>query len=395
MGTSQPPHAAPPGVQESMGADAQYDKGTERPRLIGSEIYRFSRYGGTHPLAIPRVSTVIDLCRALGWLQDERYIDSPQATPDQLARFHHPDYIEALLRAERDQSVDERSRRRYNIGAGGNPIFGQVFSRPATACGATLLAVDMLMTTGGVVYNPAGGTHHGRPDRASGFCYFNDPVLGLLAFLDRGLDRVAYVDVDAHHCDGVEDAFFRDPRVLTISVHELDRWPFTGTRSRLLGDGGALNLPVPAGFNDTEMAYLWREAVIPRLDAFEPQAIVLQCGADALLEDPLSRLALSNQAIWKVTEDIAGRAPRILVLGGGGYNPWSVGRCWSGLWAVLNGLEIPVKLPQAAESILRGLRWHRAAGRNPPPHWFTTLADPGRPGSIGTYIRDLASSARR
>jgi acetoin utilization protein AcuC len=202
---------------------------------------------------------VIDLGRALGWLPDEVYIDSPVATPAQLERFHDATYIEALQRAEATQQVDADIRRRHHIGAKGNPVHGKVFSRPATACGATLAAVALMQDGTAIVHSPAGGTHHGRPDRASGFCYLNDPVLGILALLDGGLDRVAYVDVDAHHCDGVEDAMAGEGRVLTVSIHERGRWPNSGGASYYdpsNGAGGAINLPVPAGFNDSGMDLL-------------------------------------------------------------------------------------------------------------------------------------------
>ncbi|MCP4330722.1 MAG: acetoin utilization protein AcuC [Alphaproteobacteria bacterium] len=340
------------------------------------------------------MSTVVDLCRALGWLEADQYVDSPQATPDQLRRFHDPAYIRALQETERTQRISTEARRRYHIGANGNPIFGQVFSRPATACGATLAAVTMLRA-GGVVHSPAGGTHHGRPDRASGFCYFNEPVLGILALLDDGHGRVAYVDVDAHHCDGVEDALIDDPRVLTISIHEAGRWPHTGQVSRRMGDGGAINLPVPEGFHDDELALLRDEIVMPALAGFGPDAIILQAGADGLADDPLSRLALSNKALWDVVRAVQSLTSRLLVLGGGGYNPWSVGRCWSGIWGILNGREIPDRLPAAAESVLRELSWSRSAGRNPPQHWFTTLSDPPRVGPIRHEIRDLAEKSAR
>ena len=268
-----------------------------------------------------------------------------------------------------------------------------MFSRPATACGATLAAAAMLLDGTAVVHSPAGGTHHGRPDRASGFCYLNDPVLGILALLDGGLDRVAYVDVDAHHCDGVEDAMADEARVLTVSIHEHGRWPNSGSASRYDPErgGGAINLPVPAGFNDSGMALLVDRVMLPALDRFRPQAVILQCGADGLLEDPLSGLALSNRAIWDVVRAVRPLAPRLLVLGGGGYNPWAVGRCWTGIWALLNEIEIPVSLPAAAEHVLRGVTWSRSAGRNPPDHWFTTLADTPRPGPIDDAVRDLAT----
>src|SRR5215475_1199467 len=231
------------------------------PVLIGSEIYRTSSYGRRHPLAIPRVSAALDLIRAMGWLDESRYVDSPIATPAQLARFHDPGYVEAVLQAEVRQHVPADARERYNIGCNGNPVFPEIFRRPATACGGTLKAVELLRE-GGVIYSPAGGTHHGRPDRASGFCYFNDPVLGILALLDQGLERIYYVDVDAHHGDGVEDAFADDNRVFTLSIHEAGRWPYSGGIEDRAG-GSARNLPVPAGFHDAEMALLLDEVVLP------------------------------------------------------------------------------------------------------------------------------------
>ena len=372
-------------------------------RFIGSDIYRTSGYGIRHPLAIPRVSTCIDLCCALDWLPAEAYVDSPLATAAELARFHDPAYIEALIETERSQRPAAAVRRRFNIGRDGNPIFPEMFRRPATACGGSILGAR-LVRDGGAVYNPAGGTHHGRPDRASGFCYLNDPVLAILALLDGGLGRVLYLDVDAHHGDGVQAAFAEDGRVLTVSVHEAGRWPMPtagqeggpapgGAASGCAADragGMARNLPVPRGFNDSEMAFLLEAAVLPLAEAFEPEAVVLQCGADALEEDPLSRLSLSNLALWQVVSAAKGMAPRLLVLGGGGYNPWSVGRCWAGVWATLNGFEVPDRVPAAAEAILRGLTWRHSRGRSPPVHWFTTLADQPRPGTIRPEVRAVA-----
>ena len=206
-----------------------------------------------------------------------------------------------------------------------------------------MLAAELALE-GHVVFHPSGGTHHGRPDRASGFCYFNDPVFALLTLLEHGLERLLYVDLDAHHGDGVQDAFADDPRVLTVSIHEEKRWPHSGLvddRAR----GGARNLPVPAGFNDDELGFLMREAVLPLADAFAPQAVVVTCGADPLAGDPLSKLELSNVALWQAVESLVQLTQRSVVLGGGGYNPWTVVRCWSGLWGRLSGREIPAGLP--------------------------------------------------
>jgi acetoin utilization protein AcuC len=374
-------------------AKAWHVGGVTRPVLIGSEIYRGSTYGPKHPLAIPRVSTTLDLIRAMGWVEPAQYRDSPRATPEQLTRFHTPDYVAALMRTEAAQAVTPEDRARHHIGAHGNPVYREVFRRPATGAGGTLLAAE-LTRHGGVAHVPGGGTHHGMPDRAAGFCYLNDAVLGLMGWLDAGLTNILYLDIDAHHGDGVELAFHDDPRVFTVSIHEAGRWPHTGRAEDRAG-GHARNLPVPEGFRDSEMDWLLRHAVLPLVRHLRPQAIMLQCGADAIEEDPLSRLALTNASHRAVVAAIAPLAPRLIVLGGGGYNPWSVARCWAGIWATLNGLPIPPRIPPAAEAVLRGLAWSRAAGRNPPEHWFTTIADDPRPGDVRPEIRALAAATLR
>ena len=364
---------------------------TPAPRMIAAEIYRTSTYGPWHPLRIPRVSTVLDLSRALGWLPAEQYITSPRARPAALTAWHTPDYVDALQQAEHEGQVSEETRARHGLGTVSNPVFSEMFRRPATAAGASILAGELLRSPG-VIHSPAGGTHHGFPDRAAGFCYLNDPVLAILSLRASGLRRIAYVDIDAHHADGVEHAFAADTDVLLISVHEERRWPFTG----LLEDRGAgevWNLPVPRGFNDTEMALVREELILPRLAAFRPEAIVLQCGADAVEEDPLSRLALSNNAHWAVVAAVQAMTDRLLVLGGGGYNPWSVGRLWTGVWAVLNDREIPDRLPAEAEEVLRGLEWRgHSRGKAPPAHWFTTLRDAPRDGAVHDEVRSAVSA---
>jgi acetoin utilization protein AcuC len=324
----------------------------ERPIYIGSEVYRRSSYGPKHPLAIPRVSTCTDLCRAMGWLDDGQYRDSPMATDAELARFHDPAYIAAVRRAEATQTVSDDERVRYRIGAEGNPVYGEMFRRPATSAGGVMLAAR-LTAQGGVVHCPGGGTHHGRRDRASGFCFVNDPVLGLLTWLDQGLDNIVYLDIDAHHGDGVQDAFHDDARVLTISVHEAGRWPFTGAADDRAG-GAARNFPVPAGCNDSELAWLMTHAILPMIRARRPQAIMLQAGADALEEDPLAKLSLSNNAHFAVVEALLKLAPRLVVLGGGGYNPFTVGRCWAGIWATLNPCRSPLPCPRRRKPCCAG-----------------------------------------
>lgn len=361
------------------------------PLFIGHEIYRDSSYGRNHPLHIPRVSACMDLCRALGWLPEAQFVESLRATPEQLRRFHSPDYVAALQRAEAEQAVSPEAAARFHIGVNGNPVYPEVFRRPATAAGGSIQAAG-LVRDGGVVHHPAGGTHHGRPDRASGFCYLNDPVLGLLALLDAGIAPILYVDVDAHHGDGVQDAFHDDERVFTLSIHEANRWPRTGAVEDRAG-GAALNLPVPRGLNDCEMDFLMDTVVLPLADRMAPAAIMLQGGCDALADDPQSGLALSNGALWRVVAALRPLAPRFILLGGGGYNPWAVARCWSGMWGVLNGHEAPEQLPAPAEALLRSLHWNHRRGRTPPAHWFTTLRDDPHLGPVRPEIRAVAAAA--
>ena len=356
------------------------------PLFFGSEIYRGSSYGGHHPLRVPRVSTVMDLSRALGWLPAAQYRTSPRAKPAALTLWHDPDYVAALQAAEARQWVSDETRATYGLGTGSNPVFPEIYRRPATAAGASMLAAELLRD-GGVIYHPAGGTHHGMPARASGFCYLNDPVLGMLRLRRLGVGRIAYVDIDAHHPDGVEHAFAADPETLLISVHEERRWPFTGALTDR-GVGNVFNLPVPRGLNDSEMRLIAEALILPLVAGFRAEAIVLQCGADAVEEDPLSRLTLSNNAHWEIVAALRPLAPRYLVTGGGGYNPWSVGRLWTGVWATLAGHEIPERLDGAAEAVLRALRFEgNSRGRNPPEAWFTTLRDPRREGPIRDEIR--------
>ncbi len=357
-----------------------------KPIMIGSEIYRNSRYGVGHPLSIERVTPVMDLTFALDWANESVFINSPIATFDMLTRYHDKKYVAAVIEAEKFQDVNDDIREQYNLGTGGNPIFPEVFTRPATAVGGAILAGQMLSgNERGIIHSIAGGTHHAQKSKAYGFCFFNDVVLGILTMLDNGLERVLYVDLDAHHGDGVQDAFKDDHRVFTISIHEKDRWPRTGNLKDR-ASGFARNLPVPAGFNDAELEAIISNAVVPLGLDFDPEAVVIQSGCDALSDDPQSKLELSNLALWNAVGRIVKLAPRVLVVGGGGYNPWATARAWSGVWATLNDINPNVDLPLEGVNILKSLTWDHSKGRNPPKHWFNTIADEANFGVVRDEI---------
>jgi acetoin utilization protein AcuC len=249
-----------------------------------------------------------------------------------------------------------------------------------------------LVAAGGVVHAPGVGNHHGQPARASGFCFVNDVALLILRLAAQNITRVAYLDLDAHHGDGVEAAFADNPDVLTMSVHETGRWPRTGVASDPAR--AVWNFPVPQGFNDSELDYLLQTAILPTLRAFQPQALILLPGADALADDPMAKLSLSNNAIWGSVRAVADISDRLVVLGGGGYNPFALARCWAGIWAVLNGIEIPDTLPAEAEAVLRDVEYFRPEGRNPPAHWLTTLRDKPNPGRVRDAVKILGEEGR-
>lgn len=360
--------------------------------FVASGFCRQPGFGSRHPLSIPRVSVVLDLCERLGWLEASAYRAALPASVDELSVFHDLNYVEALRASDLAGRVERETRERYGIGSFENPLFPGVFERAATAVGGSVLAADLALE-GRAVFHPAGGTHHGRRDRASGFCYFNDPVFAIRRLLERDVARVLYVDLDAHHGDGVQDAFVDDARVRVVSIHEQGRWPHTGAADDV-GGGYACNLPVPAGFNDSELEFLLDQVVLPLAREFAPQAVVVTCGTDALAGDPLSSMALSNRALWQAVERVIGPAAPAVVLGGGGYNPWTLARCWSGLWGRLSGREIPVELPEAARVILRNLSCDLIEDEDVDGKWLETLVDAPRRGPVRAEVRSLASQGR-
>jgi acetoin utilization protein AcuC len=360
------------------------------PVLVASPYCRTQGFGRNHPLAIPRVATVLGLCEELGWLDAGCVREAPAAGLEDLLRFHDGAYVEALREADAIGHVTPSARERFGFGSLENPLFPGVFERASTAVGGSILAAELALD-GRVVFHPAGGTHHGRRDRASGFCYFNDPVFAIMAFLERGVQRVLYVDLDAHHGDGVQDAFAGNPAVLTVSVHEADRWPYTGAADDT-GGGNAVNLPVPPGFNDSELQFLFDTVAAPLARQFAPEAVVITCGTDALAGDPLSGMALSNGALWDAVERIVAMSGPAVVLGGGGYNPWTLARCWTGLWGRLSGREIPATLPAAAQRILGDLQCDLVEDEDVRAQWLTTLIDSPNVGPVRDEVRALAAT---
>ena len=288
------------------------------PLYVSAEIFARSAFPAPHPLAFPRAGLVKRCAaRSVGSTALTSKASRPAAptssaitTPAMSRRLRAPTAISSSRRTSGKNTIS---------GLRANPIFPGLFERAATAVGGSLLAARLAFE-GRVVFHPPGGTHHGGKAAASGFCFFNDPVFAILELLALGAQRVAYVDFDAHHGDGVEEAYAEEPRVMTISIHEADRWPRTGALSDRRG-GNARNMPVPRGLNDDEFALLVEEAVLPLLGGFAPDALVILSGADALAGDPLAKLALSNGALVSAVARVAALAPAVVVLGGAATTP--------------------------------------------------------------------------
>jgi acetoin utilization protein AcuC len=352
--------------------------------FIGSEIYRLEVFKPPHPLAMPRAMLVKDVCEAAGWLTATHYYETGPATVSDLCAFHDSAYIAALARAEVEQDLPPDLRQKYRIGADANVIHPAVFRRPAISAGGALLAAS-LIGQGATVHAPGVGNHHGQPARAAGFCFVNDIALCILRLRTLGFRRIAYIDFDAHHGDGVEQAFAPDPDILTLSIHEAGRWPRTG----LAHDPAhaIYNFPVPPGFCDAELSFLLDAAILPILTRFAPEVILVLPGADALADDPLAKLSLTNNGLWSAISAVLATAPRRAVFGGGGYNPFALARAWAGIWALLNNIDLPEMLTDEVQTILRKLAYHRNA--TVPESWITTLLDPASDAPVRDEVKRL------
>ncbi len=348
---SEPPNSAPPARREAV--------------FIGAGRYRRHSYGSNHPLGIPRVSLTWDLIDAYGAIGDGEFLQARKAADFELHGFHRREYISALQRCEALGKVTDRYRKAHNIGNFENPWFPGFFSTPATATGASVQGAEQVLA-GRMAFNPAGGMHHAAPGEARGFCFLNDPVLGIQRLRREGL-RVLYLDIDAHHGDGVEAAFADDPEVVTCSLHmDTDyAYPFKGGAIDDIGPlANAVNLPLPKGTNDSEFAFAF-DTLWPRvLAAADADAVVLQTGTDILRPDPLGKFTISTQRFLATVDQVietsprhASGVPRLLAVGGGGYHPLVLARCWAGVWALLSGRELPDALPEAAREHLRAVDW--------------------------------------
>ncbi len=305
---------------------------------------RLARYGFPegHVFGPDRHAAFWREFQARGLAARVQLLEPREATYEELLAFHTPAYIDSV----RERSVTGQGY----LDAGDTPAFRGVYEAAATVVGASLQAAEAVM--GGAVrrgFVPIAGLHHAGRDHAAGFCVFND--CGVVIELMRrrhGLERIAYVDIDAHHGDGVFYAFEEDPGVIFADLHQDGRTLYPGTgaaeeRGRGAAEGTKLNIPLPAGAGDAAFARAW-PAVLEHLARFEPQLILLQCGADSVEGDPLTQLKFSPQTHGRAARELAAFADglghgRLLALGGGGYNRANVARAWCAVVESLAGLQ--------------------------------------------------------
>ncbi len=349
--------------------------------FIYTDAYLDYDYGPTHPLKIIRLKLTYELIRDYGLLSlpGVQFIVTRRAEEEDLTTFHSQEYVTLLKQANEGTLMGNAVT--FGLGPGDNPVFPGLYDWSLLVTGATLQAIDFVANGEGEnAFNIAGGLHHAMRSRASGFCYINDPVIGILRLLSRGM-RIAYVDIDAHHGDGVQAAFYHTNQVLTISLHESGTSLFPGTGFEYeigegQGEGYAVNLPFAAYTDDETYLWAFEEIVPPLLERFEPDVVVTQLGVDSFYNDPLTNLHLTIYGYEKVIRRIKQIAHRWVALGGGGYDVSNVARAWTLAWAVMNGVELDDELPESyvEKAVRLGLHEKRLRG-DPRPCLFSQRSD--------------------
>jgi acetoin utilization protein AcuC len=313
--------------------------------FLFSELFEQFHAHDNYPWLFHRSRATLDLCRANKFLdsEDVSIVCPKPASRDELEMYHRKSYLDLLQRA--NTGVFEESMLKNGVGTLECPVYNGCFDYHSLAVGASITAAA-LVDSGGkdVVFSPTGGFHHAGPDFASGFCYLNDVNVALAFLVEKGF-RVFYVDIDVHHCDLVQEAWFEDDRVFTMSFHESGKTLFpwnSGFETELgkgKGRGFCVNAPLPAETGDDSYVWAFNSLFPPLSKAFKPDLLMAVTGADTLHSDPNSHLLLTTAGYCQAVELIAELGQKIVAIGGGGYNLDSLSRAWTLAWAILNGFS--------------------------------------------------------
>ena len=359
---------------------------SDRVEVIWDQQFTEYDFGPQHPMRPLRLDLTIALARSLRLLdRDNLTVVAPRTADDDiLALAHDPEYVSYVRGVGSLAPQDWLDR--YGLGTPDNPVFERMHEASALAVGGTVDAARAVWSgRADHAVNIAGGLHHAMRDRAAGFCVYNDAVVGIAWLLANGCDRVAYVDVDAHHGDGVQAAFYSDPRVLTISLHESGRFLFPGTgwpyeTGEGEGIGCAVNVALPPGTRDSHWLRAFHAVALPLIRAYRPSVLVTQHGADSHTLDPLTDLLLSvdghrasYKALHRLAHEVTGG--RWIALGGGGYETVQVvPRSWTQLIAIAAGRSLAGATPTAWRDYV-----HDRAGAKAPTMFTDRMSTEYRP----------------
>jgi acetoin utilization protein AcuC len=303
------------------------------------QIEQYS-YPPTCPFSTARAPQARKMLASMGLLSgiDRHEVPPVPATREELLTFHVEPYLDALENAPRGLlDIDGLF---MGLGTGDTPIFSGMYEYAVLAAGASLTAARLLLAgQADIAFNPSGGFHHAHAAQASGFCYINDIAIACQHLAAAG-KRVLFIDIDAHHCDGVQDAFYNRSDVMTISFHESGRTLFPGTGfeediGENGGEGYSVNVPMPSGTYDEAYLRAFHEIAPPLAAAFNPDVIVMESGMDSLAGDPLTHLSLTNNAYAEAVAAVRDMGKPLLVTGGGGYHVQNSARGYALVWVVL------------------------------------------------------------
>jgi acetoin utilization protein AcuC len=337
-----------------------------RTALIFSPLFGTYSYGDDHPFKLQRYHIARNLMEAYGLLKlPSMEIRDCHPISDELVHsFHDPAYIARLK--EFSAAEDPRADFRFGLGDADCPVFKGLYDCAALGAGATFEAARLVEEEGfDIAFNLAGGWHHAHRAKASGFSYLNDAVLAINWLVSRGR-RVVYLDIDAHHGDGVQEAFYDSDQVLTISLHESGIYFFPGTgfeheTGEGAGAGYSVNVPLLAHTDDALYMKAFDEIAYPLIAAFNPDVIVTQIGADTFRTDPLTRLEITTHSYSYIMHKLKVLRIPWVALGGGGYDLLNTSRAWCLAWAEMNGVKLNPRLPKSFVDIITPLGYpHRS-----------------------------------
>jgi len=306
-----------------------------------------------HPLKPERLRLTYRLSKEFGLIDKVDEFEPVLATRNVLELFHSTDFINAVM----DSGKTGKRHPRYGIGTPDNPVFPRIYDAGARYVGATLDAMKRIMDGASNAFAISGGLHHAQRGEASGFCIFNDVAVAIDYLLSKRDARVFYFDFDAHHGDGVQNAFYRSKNVLTVSIHQTGKTLFPGTgfvyeTGGAEGTGNAVNIPLIPGAGTLELIRAFDEVVVPLMESFRPDLLVTQLGVDGHYLDPLAHLTYTSHGYETVVtrlRDLSDNICKIgwLAVGGGGYHPLNVARLWTLFLAIMLDEQIPDRMPEA------------------------------------------------